>query len=136
MGKYEKLVEERKELEEIFMSKSTEQHNKESIVIDHFKQWMKDREKMLNEHSSSLQEEKKAEDMADLVLRTTQVAPKPSPRPPPSIATDAALRSGIIDLSLMASPQSDSFVASPRGGDSFVSSPRGDPLVSSPRGDP
>jgi hypothetical protein len=117
MGKYEKLVEERKQLENIFVTKTQAQHKKESIVINNFKQWMSEREKSMDDHSIGStnchnleEEEKKVEDVIDFVERTmenpSKIAPRPpsmaSPRPS-SIATSAA----IIDLSNLASPRDD-----------------------------
>jgi len=120
MGKYEKLVDERTQLEKLFVTKTQTQHKKESMVINNFKQWMNEREKSLDDQSvgsSQMEEEKKNEDLVDFTQRPTptKIAPRPlppsiatsprapslaSPRPA-SIATSAA----IIDLSNMASPR-------------------------------
>ena len=125
MAKYELLVEERKQLQQMFVSTTQEQHQKEALVVNNFKQWMKEREKSLEEHSvyleddtttASLQEEKKIEDRGDYsnlrddIGEIPTMTRKPGPSPP-SIAlsnpNNGNCRAAIIDLSNMASPRED-----------------------------
>jgi uncharacterized coiled-coil DUF342 family protein len=102
MTKYDKLLEERNQVQLAFLQQSKVQAEKEVKVVKNFKVWLKDREKTLSQHQVSLEEEKKVEDVTDFVERTTQhqqnkMTPQPSSR---SSRVD-----GVIDLSNLASPR-------------------------------
>ena len=136
MSKYELLVDERKQLQKTFITKTQEQHKKESLVVTNFKEWMKSKEKTLEEQSvcleddttatsasvAALEEEKKADGGRHDSYATQRKRRSP---PPPSIAvSDLSNRensSPIIDLSNMASPRDDTDVVVREGVDHLFS---------------
>jgi uncharacterized coiled-coil DUF342 family protein len=102
MTKYQKLVEERSQVQAAFLEQSTVQAEKEAAVVNNFKKWLNASERVVNQHEMSLQEEKKVEDVTDFVDRTTEKPTKMTPRPP-KIQTSAVVEN-IIDLSNLGSP--------------------------------
>jgi hypothetical protein len=114
MTNYEKSMQERQLIMDIFSKESSTQMENEAAALGTFKRWLDDREKKLqrNELTFALHEEKKVE---DYIERTASSPTKP---PPDHLITDCATLTSaaessaphepaVIDLSHVASPKED-----------------------------
>lgn len=81
MTKYEKLLEERKQIQAIFAKDSKSAASREAAVVHEFKTWLNERETRLSEQQISLEEEKKVEDVLGFVGRTTEDPSRSATKP-------------------------------------------------------
>lgn len=109
MVNYEKLLNERKVIQQVFISESDQHLVRETRVVDSFKEWLREKEQKLRkqkglvddeEHQGS--EEKKVENVHDFVERYAGQGPKMAPL---SIGSGNSEAATVIDLSDMESEQ-------------------------------